>query len=69
MWAASVLLLRAHFLSQGMQTDESSVLAGLWAFGFIAIGGPGSVLAGAWADSAGRTSPRRRWRSAAAAPW
>jgi MFS family permease len=54
MWAASLMMLRAHFLSQGMQTDESTLLAGLWAFGFIAIGGPGSVLAGAWADRLGR---------------
>lgn len=54
MWALSFLLLQAHFASRGISGDQATMLAGAWAFGFIAIGAVGCVLAGAWADRIGR---------------
>jgi MFS family permease len=42
------------FTRQGMQGSELALAAGLMAFAVIAIGGLGSVLAGAWADRWGR---------------
>jgi MFS family permease len=54
MWAASLMMLSAHFAARGASPAESAVLAGVWTFGFIASGGPGSVVAGAWADRLGR---------------
>src|SRR5690606_32695643 len=52
--ALSFLLLQAHFASRGVSGDQATMLAGAWAFGFIAIGAVGCVLAGAWADRIGR---------------
>jgi MFS family permease len=54
MWAASLMMLSAHFVARGANPAESAALAGVWSFGFIAIGGLGSVLAGVWADRLGR---------------
>jgi MFS family permease len=54
MWAVSWMMLSAHFVARGANPAESAALAGVWSFGFIAIGGVGSVLAGVWADRLGR---------------
>lgn len=54
MWAASFLLLSAHFAGRGASPAESTMLAGVWSFAFIAIGGLGCVLAGLAADRYGR---------------
>jgi sugar phosphate permease len=53
-WTGLSLFFYDFFLGKGFGTAESVALAGVTAFGAIAIGGLGSVLAGLWADRLGR---------------
>ena len=53
-WTGFSLFFFDFFIGRGLENPESLLLAGLCAFGGIAMGGLGSVLAGAWADRLGR---------------
>lgn len=53
-WALIALFFHDYFLAAGASASASRTLAGTVAFSAIAIGGLGSVLAGAWADRLGR---------------
>jgi MFS family permease len=53
-WTVVGAFLFQHFSARGIETARSAALAGLGSFAFIAAGGIGSVLAGAWADRLGR---------------
>jgi MFS family permease len=54
MWAALSLFFLHVFTGQGEPLADAMVLAGLVTFAAIAAGGPGSLLAGIWADRYGR---------------
>jgi MFS family permease len=54
MWALVGLFFLDLHLTRGAAPPVATTWAGLAAFAVIAIGGPGSVLAGAWADRLGR---------------
>ncbi len=54
MWAALSLFFGDFYASRAADPAAAHVLAALTAFGGIAIGGVGSVLAGQWADRLGR---------------
>ena len=53
-WAALSLFFLHFYAGAGAGTIEAASLAGLTTFGAIAMGGIGSVMAGAWADRLGR---------------
>jgi sugar phosphate permease len=53
-WTAFSLFFFDFFIGKGIGQTDALVLAGVCAFGGIAMGGLGSVLAGAWADVLGR---------------
>lgn len=53
-WATLSAFMVAHFTARGFEIGRSVTLAGLSSFAFIAAGGIGSVVAGAWADRWGR---------------
>jgi MFS family permease len=54
MWAALSIFFLHLYARSGHDSLESAALAGLTTFGAIALGGAGSVMAGAWADRLGR---------------
>ena len=54
MWAAVSAFMVAHFTTRGFDAVASLSFAGLSSFAVIAVGGVGSVMAGAWADRWGR---------------
>jgi MFS family permease len=54
MWALVALFFRDVFLAGDLDAIPAAGFAGLVAFAAIATGGPGSVIAGAWADRFGR---------------
>ncbi|HUF69612.1 MAG TPA: MFS transporter [Longimicrobiales bacterium] len=53
-WAAFSMFFYDFFIGKGFENSESLSFAAVVAFGGIAIGGLGSVLAGSWADRLGR---------------
>jgi MFS family permease len=53
-WTGASLFFLDHFLRRGWTPTASAMWAGLSAFGLIAAGGIGAVLAGRWADRLGR---------------
>ena len=53
-WTVLSLFFFDYFVGRGITPSESLSFAAVVAFGGIAIGGLGSVLAGAWADRFGR---------------
>lgn len=53
-WAALSIFFLHFYVGSGLEDLEAAALAGLTTFGAIAMGGVGSVLAGAWADRLGR---------------
>jgi MFS family permease len=53
-WVALGAFFLFYFERRGLAAGELAAAASLVAFAAIAIGGPGSVLAGAWADRWGR---------------
>jgi MFS family permease len=53
-WTAFSLFFFDFFIGKGFGSSESLSFAAVAAFGGIAIGGLGSVLAGSWADRLGR---------------
>jgi MFS family permease len=53
-WATLSAFMIAHFTAGGFEIGKSVSFAGVSSFAFIAAGGLGSVVAGAWADRWGR---------------
>lgn len=53
-WTVFSAYLLAHYRTMGVESARSAFLAAAGSFAFIAAGGIGSVLAGAWADRLGR---------------
>ncbi|HSJ23384.1 MAG TPA: MFS transporter [Longimicrobiales bacterium] len=53
-WAALSLFFLHYFLARGFTDAQATLYAGLVTFSAIAAGGPGSILAGTWADRWGR---------------
>ena len=53
-WSLVAIFFYNIFLAQGATTAGAVALSGMAGFGVIAVGGLGSVLAGAWADRLGR---------------
>ena len=53
-WTFVALFFADAFLARGARTDAAEAGGGIVAFAMIAVGGVGSVLAGAWADRLGR---------------
>jgi MFS family permease len=53
-WAALSLFFLQYFTAHGHTASVALLLAGLVTFAAISAGGPGSVLAGLWADRFGR---------------
>jgi MFS family permease len=54
MWAALSIFFLHFFVAQGVGDAPAMLYAGLITFAAISAGGPGSVLAGLWADRWGR---------------
>jgi MFS family permease len=54
MWALVSHFFMTYFAARGAPDAHAVVLSGLVGFGAIAMGGPGSVIAGTWADRWGR---------------
>lgn len=53
-WAALSLFFLHFFIARGVADAQAMLYAGVITFAAIAAGGPGSVLAGVWADRWGR---------------
>ena len=54
MWSAVAFFFTAYFSARAMPLESAAAAGGIVAFLAIAVGGPGSVLAGVWADRLGR---------------
>jgi MFS family permease len=54
MWAALSIFFLQFFVARGVTDAQAMFYAGLITFAAISAGGPGSVLAGIWADRWGR---------------
>ena len=54
MWSAVAFFFTAYFSARAMPLESAAAVGGIVAFLAIAVGGPGSVLAGVWADRFGR---------------